>query len=71
MYKIEINGYEHEIADDCTLLEYLQNKMGLMAAKDGCGEGACGACTVLIDGKASRACIQKISRIEGKKNFNC
>ncbi len=67
MYKIEINGYEHEIADDCTLLEYLRDKMGLMAAKDGCGEGACGACTVLIDGKASRACIQKISRIEGKK----
>ena len=44
----------------------LRNDFRLKSVKDGCSEGACGTCTVLIDGKATKACVQKISRLAGK-----
>lgn len=58
---------------DETLLSVLRNRLGLTGTKYGCGEGVCGACTVLIDGKAARSCQTpvgdaanaKITTIEG------
>ena len=67
MYHLNINGKDYEIAHDKKLLEYLRDDLGLKAAKDGCSEGACGTCTILVDGKKVKACIQNLSKFEGKK----
>lgn len=66
MYTLQINGNVYETAHDKKLLRFLRDDLHLTAAKDGCSEGACGTCTVLIDGKKVRACIPKISTLEGK-----
>lgn len=66
MFKINVNGNTYEVAQDMSLMDYLRDELGLISVKDGCHEGACGTCSVIIDGKAMRACIQKISRLEGK-----
>ena len=50
-----------------SLLELLRDDLGLRSVKDGCApEGSCGACTVLVDGKAVVSCAQKATRVEGK-----
>ena len=56
---LKVNGDFHEvlIAPNQTLLEVLRDKLGLMGTKRGCDLGACGACTVLIDGEAYLSCI--------------
>lgn len=51
---------------DKKLLRFLRDDLRLTSVKDGCSEGACGACTILIDGKTSRACSLMLSEIEGK-----
>lgn len=63
-----INGkkYSVEPADDESLLSVLRNSLGLTGSKYGCGEGACGACTVLIDNKAERSCITQAKKAAGK-----
>ncbi|MCD8241050.1 MAG: 2Fe-2S iron-sulfur cluster-binding protein, partial [Lachnospiraceae bacterium] len=67
MYTLDINGKIYTTEQDKKLLRYLRDDLHLMATKDGCSEGACGTCTVLIDGKATRACIPMLSKLEGKK----
>ncbi len=56
---LKVNGYIHEvlISPNQTLLEVLRDNLGLMGTKRGCDLGACGACTVLIDGEAYLSCI--------------
>ena len=56
---LKVNGDIHEvlIAPNQTLLEVLREKLGLMGTKRGCDLGACGACTVLIDGEAYLSCL--------------
>ena len=50
-----------------SLLELLRDDLGLCSVKDGCApEGSCGACTVIVDGKAVVSCAQKATRVEGK-----
>ncbi len=53
-----------EVDMDYSLLKYLRDDLGLMGTKNGCEKGHCGACTVIIDGKAKRACLVKMSRID-------
>ena len=65
-YRLTINGKTYEFAGDRKLLDVLRNDLRLKSVKDGCSEGACGTCTVLIDGKPVKACVQKISRLDGK-----
>src|SRR5882672_9076693 len=62
---LKVNGTVHRVtADlDTPLLYVLRNDLGLNAAKFGCGRGQCGACTVLIDGAASRSCIMPIGAL--------
>ncbi|MGB9617213.1 MAG: (2Fe-2S)-binding protein [Desulfomonilaceae bacterium] len=54
-----------EIKPNETLLETLRNRMELTGAKEGCGLGACGSCTVLVDGKPMRSCITLTAEVAG------
>ena len=66
MFQVSINGHEYSSAADKTLLRFLRDDLRLTAAKDGCGEGVCGTCTVLVDGVKKRACLLKLSQLDGK-----
>ena len=67
MYRLHINGQIYETETDKKLIRYLRDDLRLTSVKDGCSEGACGTCTVIVDGKATRACIPMVSKMEGKK----
>jgi len=62
-----VNGATHtvDIARDRPLLDVLREDLGLTGCKIGCGEGACGACTVLVDGQTTRSCIAPLSAVLG------
>ena len=63
-----VNGQAHEIEHPAgSLLTFLRQKLGLMGTKNGCGEGHCGSCTVLVNGKARRACATKIAQMDGAR----
>lgn len=66
MYTLTINGRPVSVEQDRKLIDVLRNDLKLKSVKDGCSEGACGTCTVLIDNKPVKACVQKVSRLEGK-----
>jgi carbon-monoxide dehydrogenase small subunit len=67
--ELKINGDTHEllVATNHTLLEVLRDQLGLMGTKRGCDLGACGACTVLIDGEAYLSCIMLAMDAVGKE----
>ena len=67
-YTLRINGRTHEIegAADDSLLSVLRYELDLTGSKFGCGEGACGACTVLIDNQAARSCVTRLASVAGK-----
>ncbi len=67
MFTVNINGKDYQSAQDKKLLPFLRDDLHLTAAKDGCSEGACGTCTVLVDGAKTKACVVSLSRLEGKK----
>ncbi|SHK71779.1 selenium-dependent xanthine dehydrogenase [Hespellia stercorisuis] len=67
MYTLNINGKTVETEQDKKLMRFLRDDLGLTSVKDGCSEGACGTCTVIVDGKAMRACIPMVSKMAGKK----
>ena len=67
MFTVNINGKDYESAHDKKLLTFLREDLGLTAAKDGCSEGVCGACTVLVDGRKTKACVVSLSKLEGKR----
>jgi aerobic-type carbon monoxide dehydrogenase small subunit (CoxS/CutS family) len=65
---LNINGAEHKVANPSeNLLSVLRNQLGLTGTKYGCGEGQCGACTVLADGKAKRSCKIPAEKLVGQK----
>ena len=66
MATFTVNGNRVTVSENQKLLRYLRDVLHLTSVKDGCSEGACGSCTVLIDGKPARACIQQTDRLEGK-----
>lgn len=61
-----VNGQKVTAAKNEKLLRFLRDQLHLTSVKDGCSEGACGACTVLINGEPCKACVPDTDRLEGK-----
>ena len=66
MATFTVNGSAVTVEKNQKLIRFLRDELRLTSVKDGCSEGACGTCTVLIDGKATRACIPQTDKLEGK-----
>ena len=66
MATFTVNGKTVTVEKNQKLLRFLRDTLRLTSVKDGCSEGACGTCTVLIDGKPTRACIPQTDKLEGK-----
>jgi carbon-monoxide dehydrogenase small subunit len=66
---LTVNGEEYEtvVAPNQTLLEVLRDELYLTGTKEGCGEGACGTCTVLLDGKPVRSCLILAVEVQGRE----
>ena len=66
IYSFTVNGVLRETAEEKPLLRYLRDDLGLTSVKDGCSEGACGTCTIVVDGKAVRSCVLTTKKAVGK-----
>ncbi len=68
MATLNVNGKQLsvDVEPDMPLLWVLRDELGLTGTKYGCGIAACGACTVLVEGKAVRSCVMPVSAMEGK-----
>ena len=67
MYNIDINNTVYSVQEDMNLLDFLRDEAQVTSLKNGCGEGACGACMLLVDGKAMRACLLTVAKASDKK----
>ena len=69
MIELDVNGTRHrlDVPGDTPLLYVLRNDLQLNGAKFGCGLGQCGACTVIVDGRAVFSCITPVSTLEGRR----
>lgn len=67
--RVKVNGEDRElkVRPSATLLEMIREDLGLTGTKEGCGEGECGACTVILDGKATNACIVLAVEADGRE----
>ncbi|MEJ2068302.1 MAG: (2Fe-2S)-binding protein, partial [Deltaproteobacteria bacterium] len=67
--KVTVNGQQREImaAPWRTLLDVLRYDLGLTGVKEGCGNGNCGSCTVLLEGEPVNSCLILIGEVEGKE----
>jgi aerobic-type carbon monoxide dehydrogenase small subunit (CoxS/CutS family) len=67
--KLRVNGAQLDVNADeeQSLLEVLRDELGLTGAKYGCGEGRCGACTVLVDGEPVRSCVTKLGTLGSRE----
>ena len=61
-----VNGTPVTAEKNQKLIRFLRDELHLTSVKDGCSEGACGTCHVLIDGKPTKACIPQTDKLEGK-----
>lgn len=66
MASFTVNGKSVTVDHNQKLIRYLRDELHLTSVKDGCSEGACGTCTILIDGKPTKACIVQTDKLEGK-----
>lgn len=67
MYTFTVNGVERSTSERKSLLRYLRDDLHLYSCKDGCSEGACGTCTIVVDGKAVKACVLTTDRAVGRQ----
>lgn len=66
IYSFTVNGIERRTSEDKPLLRYLRDDLHLHSVKDGCSEGACGTCTIVIDGKAVKSCVLTTKLASGR-----
>ena len=66
MASYTVNGHPVTVEKNQKLIRYLRDTLHLTSVKDGCSEGACGTCHVLIDGKPTKACVPQTEKLEGK-----
>ena len=66
-YTLTVNGKKYITTEEKPLLRYLRDDLGLKSVKDGCSEGACGTCTVVVDGKAVKSCVLTTKRAQNKQ----
>ena len=66
-YTFTVNGKRVSTSKQTSMLRFLRDELHLHSVKDGCSEGACGACMILVDGKPTRACVLKTQRAAGKE----
>ena len=66
MFSFTVNGKQVSTGETKKLIDFLRDDLRLTSVKNGCMEGACGACMVVVDGKAQRACIPTTAKMEGK-----
>jgi aerobic carbon-monoxide dehydrogenase small subunit len=66
---LNVNGMEHEldVRPTARLIDVLRLQLGLTGVKEGCSEGECGACTVIVDGKAVDSCLILAAQVRGRK----
>ena len=67
--ELYVNGTPIRVdtSEETPLLSVLRDNLGLTGSKYGCGEGECGACTVLVDGEAVRSCVTQAGTVQGKQ----
>ena len=65
-YRFTVNGVERSTSEDKPLLRYLRDDLHLFSVKDGCSEGACGTCTVIVDGVAVKSCVLTTRKAAGR-----
>jgi carbon-monoxide dehydrogenase small subunit len=65
--QVTINGrsYERQVEESRTLLHFLREDVGMTGTKEGCGAGECGACTVILNGKAVNSCLVLAAEVDG------
>ncbi|WP_422480080.1 selenium-dependent xanthine dehydrogenase [Pleomorphochaeta sp. DL1XJH-081] len=66
MYTFFVNGNRIQTEINKKLLPFIRENLGLKGTKDGCSEGACGTCTVIIDGKAMKSCLPTTEKMDGR-----
>jgi aldehyde oxidoreductase len=71
VYEMTVNGKKVSAVRDENLLYFLREELGLTSVKNGCSQGACGACTIVVDGKAARACTLTTAKAAGKNIVTC
>lgn len=66
MFQFTVNGQAVQTDQEKPLIDVLRDELRLTSVKNACGEGACGACTVLVNGRKQRACILTTAKVDGK-----
>ena len=66
LHAFRVNGKEIATPKDVKLLTFLREELDLTSVKNGCSEGSCGACMVLVDGKPTRSCLTTTAKVAGK-----
>ncbi|MGX7263075.1 selenium-dependent xanthine dehydrogenase [Enterococcus crotali] len=67
MYSLVVNGKTETCDTNKKLMDFLREDLSLTGTKDGCNQGSCGACSVLINGRVSKACLFSLEKLEGKE----